>query len=84
MAELTKVVYGGFLFEKVAPNILQSWPWDNRRIQIQQDNATPHLSPVEFQTKCLELKDDLQNTHGAVSIGIWNFTVSLQTAQAQM
>ncbi len=44
---LTKVVYGRFLFDKVVPSILQSWPRDNRRIRIQQDNATPHLSPAE-------------------------------------
>jgi hypothetical protein len=51
---LTKEVYGGFLFDKVVPSILQSRPRDNRRIQIQQDNATPPLSPAEFQTKWLE------------------------------
>jgi hypothetical protein len=56
VAELTKVVYGGFLFKKVAPNILQSWPWDNRRIQIQQDNATPHLSPAEFQMEVVRIE----------------------------
>jgi hypothetical protein len=37
---LMKVVYGGYLFDNVVPSILQSWPRDNRRIQIQQDNAT--------------------------------------------
>ncbi len=64
LLSLTKEVYGGFLFDKVVPSILQLWPWDNRPIQIQQDNATPHLSPAEFQTRWLEVKDNLQNTHG--------------------
>jgi hypothetical protein len=77
---LTKEVYGGFLFDKVVPSILQSRPRGNRCIQIQQDNATPPLSPAEFQTKWLELKTNCRILMGAVSIGILNFTVSLQTA----
>jgi hypothetical protein len=59
LLSLTKVVYGGYLFDKVVPSILRLWPRDNRRIQIQQDKI-----PL-----------------GAVSIGISNSTVSLQTAQ---
>jgi hypothetical protein len=58
----SKVVYGGYLFDKVVPSILQSWPQDNRRIQF---NRT---------TICKMLM-------GAVSIGISNSTVNLQTAQ---
>jgi hypothetical protein len=32
LLSLTKVVYGRFLFDKVVPSILQSWPRDNRRV----------------------------------------------------
>jgi hypothetical protein len=62
---LTKEVYRGYLFEKVVPtSILQHWPQDNRHVRIQHGNATSHLSPAEFWTRRLELKDNLQNTHG--------------------
>jgi hypothetical protein len=78
---LVKVVYGGFLFNKVVPSsILRLWPQDNRCIQIQQDNATPHLSPEEFQAKWLELKNDLQNTHGG---GLdWDFELYCQPTKS--
>jgi hypothetical protein len=78
---LTKVVYGACLFDKVVPSILRLWPRDARCIQIQQDNATPHLSPAEFRTKWLELKNDLQNTHAGGGLD-WDFKLYCQPANS--
>jgi hypothetical protein len=78
---LTKVVYGNFLFEKVVPSILRLWPrGGERRIQLQHDNATPHLTTEEFQTRWLEEKDELQNIHGG---GLdWEISLYCQPANS--
>ncbi len=78
---LTKVVYGDFLFDRVIPSILRSWPrGGNRRVQIQHDNATPHLTAVEFQTRWLAVQDNLQNIHGG---GLhWDLSLYCQPANS--
>jgi hypothetical protein len=40
--------YTLYIIEQVFPRIMERWPRANRTIQLQQDNAKPHLSPEEF------------------------------------
>jgi hypothetical protein len=61
---LTKEVYTFLLFEKLVPTILKNWPRANKNVLLQQDNATPHITPAEFRVLWLERKVELQNTHG--------------------
>jgi hypothetical protein len=46
------------------PAILKNWPRPNKHVLIQQDNATPHITPAEFRVLWLERKVELQNMHG--------------------
>jgi hypothetical protein len=60
---MTKQVYTTLVFEKLGPAILEIWPHINKHILIQQDNATPHMTPANFCVLWLEKKVELQNTH---------------------
>jgi hypothetical protein len=61
---MTKQVYTTLVFEQLVPAILANWPRANKRVLIQQDNATSHLSAAEFRVLWLERKLELQNAHG--------------------
>jgi hypothetical protein len=61
---MTKETYTALIFEQLVPAILQNWPRANRHVLIQQDNATPHITPNEFRVLWLERKVELQNAHG--------------------
>jgi hypothetical protein len=58
---MTKETYMALIFEQLVPAILQNWPRANRHVLIQQDNATPHITPNEFRVLWLERKVELQN-----------------------
>ena len=78
---LTKLVYGNFLFDRVVPSILQSWPrGGNRLVRIQHDNATPHLTADEFHTRWMDEREELQNLYGG---GLeWNLSLYCQPANS--
>jgi hypothetical protein len=61
---MTKQVYTTLVLEQLVPAILTNWPRANKQVLIQQDNATPHLSPAKFCVLWLERKVELQNAHG--------------------
>jgi hypothetical protein len=60
----TKQLCTTLVFEKLGPAILKNWPRINQYILIQQDNATPHVTPAKFCFLWLEKKVELQNVHG--------------------
>jgi hypothetical protein len=77
---LTKEVYTTLVFEKLVPESLKNWPCANKRVLIQQDNATPHITPAEFCVLWLEKKVELQNMHGG---GLdWDLQLCFQLANS--
>jgi hypothetical protein len=64
---LTKEVYT-LVFEKLVPAILKNLLHANKHVLIQQDNATPHITPAEFCVLWLEKKVELQNTNGGAGL----------------
>jgi hypothetical protein len=45
---MDKELYTQYMLEQVIPGIMEQWPRANRTIRLQQDNATPHMTPEEF------------------------------------
>jgi hypothetical protein len=75
---LTKEVKSTLAFTKLVPVILKNWPLANKHVLIQQDNATPHITPAEFCVLWLEKKVELQNTHSG---GLdWDLHLYFQSA----
>jgi hypothetical protein len=62
------------------PAILENWPCAYKHVLIQQDNATPHITPAEFRVLWLEKKVELQNRHGG---GLdWDLRLYFQPANS--
>jgi hypothetical protein len=62
------------------PAILENWPHANKRVHIQQDNATPHITLAELCVLWLERKVELQNMHGG---GLdWDLHLSFKPANS--
>jgi hypothetical protein len=70
---MDKAQYTLFLLEQVIPAIMEQWPQANRMIQLQQDNAKPHLSPDEEENR-----ENLQRVFGGGLI--WEISLFNQPA----
>ena len=51
MTSVTNVEYRQFIIKKLLPAIKEKWPANalDRTIKIQQDNAQPHITPVNME-----------------------------------
>jgi hypothetical protein len=69
-----------FLLEQVIPAIMEQWPPPNRTIELQQDNAKPHLSPEEFGEVYEENREHLQKVFGGGFV--WEISLFNQPANS--
>eukprot|EP00956_Cyclotella_meneghiniana_P031532 scaffold83069_cov22-Cyclotella_meneghiniana.AAC.1 len=70
---INKEVYREWLCEYVVHAIVAQWPdWCEKRAQIQQDNATPHINPTD------ERWLEVTNFYRQPENGGWNITLSFQ------
>jgi hypothetical protein len=77
---MDKARYTLFLLEQGIPAIMEWWPWANRMIQLQQDNAKPHLSPEAFAEVYEENHEHLQRVFGEVLV--WEISLFNQPANS--
>jgi hypothetical protein len=77
---MDKAQYTLFLLEQVIPAIMEQWPPANRMIQLQQDNAKPHLSPDEFAEVYEQNCEDLRRGFGGGLI--WEISLFNQPANS--